>query len=276
MYTKHTLIFMSVFSIMDAFCMAERFNGILGNFHTNKHDVEFQVMRKFLSGQQIRTAPLEEEMHELNTLLQSAHQVKGSMLQTQLPSQIASHANLEELLSENSCLFRPVKKSVFTTSQIQEITNICSKLYSHPFTILRIHKQSRAIIVNGEAYGSVNSRQKNSSLIKVKSHEQNSAFPCFVTPYYKVVIQIDESSEQTNILLVGVIPLLPTAHKNYFGVPLEVWLQPHSLEQYSMFVPFSSVICRCAYYDCTNYFPAGTSAHNIIAISPINNSVLRT
>ena len=64
----------------------ERFNGILGNFHINKHDIEIQVMRKFLSGQQIRTAPLEEETHELNTLLQSAHQVKGSMLQTQLPS----------------------------------------------------------------------------------------------------------------------------------------------------------------------------------------------
>ena len=121
---------------------------------------------------------------------------------------------MDELLSENSCLFRPVKKCVFTTSQVQEITTICSNLYSHPFTILRIHKQSRAIIVNGEAYGSVNSHQKNSSLIKVKSHEQSSAFPCFVTLYYKVVIHFDESSEQTSILVAGVIPLLPIVHKN--------------------------------------------------------------
>ena len=64
----------------------ERINGIFGKFHTNHHSIETQLMRKFITSQQIVQLrfPTHKVSQESQSLLNHAHKVGGSTKQTQL------------------------------------------------------------------------------------------------------------------------------------------------------------------------------------------------
>jgi hypothetical protein len=61
-------------------CFAfERFNGILGSYHVNNHNIEVQLMRRFLENQQIRSFHWPDEIAPLKTVLQPSSSLKGSL-----------------------------------------------------------------------------------------------------------------------------------------------------------------------------------------------------
>ena len=62
----------------------ERINVILGKFHTNHHSIETQLMRKFITRQQIVQLrfPTHKVSQKSQSLLNHAHKVGGSTKQT--------------------------------------------------------------------------------------------------------------------------------------------------------------------------------------------------
>ena len=58
----------------------ERFNGILGALHVNNHQIEVQLMRKFIERQQVRGMSWPREFDGFKDMLASAD--KGSLAQT--------------------------------------------------------------------------------------------------------------------------------------------------------------------------------------------------
>lgn len=56
----------------------ERFNGILGSYHVNNHQLEIQVMRRFLENQQVQVIDWPNEIVSFKKILQPGS-VKGSI-----------------------------------------------------------------------------------------------------------------------------------------------------------------------------------------------------
>ena len=81
----------------------ERYNGLLGAYHTNKKAIEEQIMRKFVSSQHLRNAKYLADMQTLS-LLQGRDNVSATVDESLEDNQVfqlrhMSHAILESIES---------------------------------------------------------------------------------------------------------------------------------------------------------------------------------
>lgn len=97
-----TVICVNVFLIMVLF-MAERFNGILGSLHVNNHQIEVQLMRKFLEQHQLGSLSWPGEFSGFKEMLSATD--KGSLarrlifLQLNIKRVLGLKATLELIFS---------------------------------------------------------------------------------------------------------------------------------------------------------------------------------
>ena len=60
----------------------ERFNGLLGAYHTNKKSIETQIMKKFLQEQAVRVLSFPDNTEEFQDIL-AKKPLKGSVKETE-------------------------------------------------------------------------------------------------------------------------------------------------------------------------------------------------
>ena len=72
------------FGPIHSFCCFsfERYNGILGGFHVNNHQIEVQVMREFIERQQLGSMSLPGEFHRCKDKLATAEKESLALTKT--------------------------------------------------------------------------------------------------------------------------------------------------------------------------------------------------
>ena len=176
----------------------ERMNGILGSVSTNHQAIEIQLMRKFLSTQQVYHTLNSGAMDEdLKGMLKSARVVKGSLKRDQL-SELPLLDPLSQSTVENFSalckLLPPIRESCLTYDEVSDINSTMRICFGESYSkTLLLHDYSRASFFQNELYGCVDSHHANSSLVYVGTgHRSGGANrPGFVRKYVKVTVLLN-------------------------------------------------------------------------------------
>ena len=244
----------------------ERLNGILGSYHNNRHSVEIQLMRKFITDQQIYQYEFPEILcsEECKHILLGMHKVTGSTQQ----------AFITQSCDEQYKFLSPIKQRVFDSSTLSSISELVHRCY-RMLSVLMIHKEFPGIIVNGEMYGTQGSRYASNSLVMVRFSEQSDKIPCFIEKFFKIATVTTNSLviSHGKLLVASVIKLTAHNDRGHYGSPVEVW-QHNFEEKRVVYVPLQDVLCRCAYLQIENSDNTGvapsTVDYNVIVVCPIN------
>ena len=145
----------------------ERMNGILGSVSTNHQAIEVQLMRKFISNQQVLHKLASDS--DLKKLLQAHQQIKGSLkhevipdLPLSLPLSLSTCKDYSEICE----LLPPISERCLTVGEKTNINILMRSLFGEacvrtlmlhivfsPFTISRssiwLLQLSRTVIING-------------------------------------------------------------------------------------------------------------------------------
>ena len=97
----------------------ERYNGILGSYHTNYHDIGKQIMRKFISEQSARSAQIPEDFTEFDVF-----RSKATLSSLDVPADVSERVKLLKLRvtsTHNPTVFE-------VTPAVMQIGNTCDKV----------------------------------------------------------------------------------------------------------------------------------------------------
>lgn len=244
----------------------ERLNGILGSYHNNRHSIEIQLMRKFITDQQIYQYEFPEILgsEECKHILLGMHKVTGSTQQ----------AFITQSCDEQYKFLSPIKQRVFDSSTLSSISELVHRRY-RMLSVLMIHKEFPGIIVNGEMYGTQGSRYASNSLVMVRFSEQSDKIPCFIAKFFEIATVTTNSLviSHGKLLVASVMKLTAHNDRGHYGSPVEVW-QHNFEEKRVVYVPLQDVLCRCAYLQIENSDNTGlapsTVDYNVIVVCPIN------
>ena len=235
----------------------ERLNGILGNVHTSNRAVEIQLLRKFISKQQIHSIiwPGSELSDLIKPLLSPPTKTEidcgGIYVHVLNPFDIKSI----NIVNKSTKLLPPIKEKGFLVPEIDSLSQYFTIHFGNAFCkVLILHYEAKSAIFNGEIFGSYFSRQRNSSLIMVSTKADQSDtiyIPNFITGFLKCHILFRDGQETKDYILVKVIPLQPHSKKNYYPKPVEVWQMPNDDylkdDSNAQYVFMSTILCRCAF-----------------------------
>ena len=145
----------------------ERYNGLLGSFHTNKKCIEVQIMRKFITSQFLYSTKQKAHKAYLSLLPHStslearSHPLPAndqeclsmlSMSTSSLPnSAVSFHAN------EKISLLSPYRQYAFSSAEIHQIRQLYEQLHPscNKVCVSPIHTRSGRVSVFGEIIGSL-------------------------------------------------------------------------------------------------------------------------
>ena len=250
----------------------ERMNGVLGNYHASNHGVEVQLLRKFISNQQMGSVqwPDMDLTHQLKRLIDESRKTKDSTLCGGLLFHVIKPFEPMAILEANSSckMLPPLKEKGFVPVDITLIKECCNKyMGEEDIHVLILHKQSKCIVFNGDLYGTHSSRQRNSSLILTRQKNGDSAMKeciCVIVGFVQCTVA-STSAPKSTFTLVKVVKLQEHHQSNYYPPPVKIFEQPDSLclSRYS-YIFLSSVLCRCAY----TVFVHDTSAIAVIPCNP--------
>ena len=141
----------------------ERFNGVMGRYHTNSQSIETQLMRKFIREQHIRAFNIPSEANSLFNSLNISS--SGSLLETsgdhdnekilKLKSLADYNLQSDYSLDDNLVhLLPPLFKGVLNTGEVQQLQAIYAYIYPnvciHHFS--RFYESSNKCSLAGELF----------------------------------------------------------------------------------------------------------------------------
>ena len=153
----------------------ERYNGLLGSFHTNKRSIEQQIMRKFVNAQRLRS----EANAQILSLLPSYQQTsQPTSTLVSLNDEDALHilnlstSPLTSIQSFENCgiasLLPPLREDVFDSTIVRDLELLYTQLYPNmrlarvsPFYI----RSGRAMLCNQVIGSTLNAASSNSSSV---------------------------------------------------------------------------------------------------------------
>lgn len=228
----------------------ERMNGLLGSVPTNHHSIEVQLMHKLLSIQQATHLLSLADDNASKSILDSFQSTKGSLKYDNLPDLPVFQLSLTNLETVNQyCkLLYPIKEACLCAADLNSVDSTLKAIFGmlHVRTLM-LHKASKAVIVYNTLYGTRNSIHQNSPMVYIQS--VSGSVPAVVNNYITVtaMFQIENSTKLIDVTMAGVSWLLPHQHKEWFGLPIEVWRVLNPSNHPDAYVPVTSLLCRCAY-----------------------------
>ena len=183
----------------------ERLNGILGSVSTNNQAIEIQLMRKFLSMEQVfhmlDSGVIDDD---LKGILKSANIAQGSLRSHQLSElPLLEPLSLSNITSNVCKLVPAVRQNSLQPGEVLSITSILRTYLEESYVkTLLLHEYSHAAIFNNELYGSLDSRHANSSLVCIRVRRgtlEETTRPGFVIKYLKVNIVLNNPSQTTEL-----------------------------------------------------------------------------
>ena len=221
----------------------ERFNGILGSYHTNQRAIEIQVMRKFLLDftlkelvsseewdasqlslfgdlyERKQVGSVKEVMPQSDSLLELSQQpIRPSLDYFYLAGIVCLPPHTVQMFDFDS--LRYLRQAYYAFVPNIDITEVPS-----------IYECCKEIDLFGERLGSERSRLNRSCHVKASWHAYGGAInttshpscphPGVVKFFFKQRIRIGSSFH--NMVMACVRWLQPHPQHSYYGTPLEVW-----------------------------------------------------
>ena len=252
----------------------ERFNGIMQSFLNNWVSPELQMMKKFISYQNVISFPTSTsaKLDYIQFDEGSSLFGEGSLVQTATDGyerQIYAQNYICPLNSINAVQLKfhtigpRIFENYFSDDEVKNITNVYSWLYpqfiSHPLFVCRTHLQFYDLHAHGEHLISIRARSMRSCTIM-------AIFPKLggtIDPEQKVLrfgevqffiqhsIQLPNTAittvhSQTKHLFAKVKWFCQHPGENTVSWPLKIVATDFEPEGPSTFIPVSRIICRCA------------------------------
>ena len=163
-------------------CFAfERFNGILGSYHVNNHQIEVQLMRRFLESQHIQSIIWPREYSSFQKILQAprfnlkgsvanARRISGPTFREAIKLMDTTGTNLRNIHFSDCTFSLPVgciKARYLHDEDVEDASSMYSSLY-HPNDIVLVsqyYEEFYELLLCGELIGSVKGRNSRSSVI---------------------------------------------------------------------------------------------------------------
>ena len=252
----------------------ERFNGLLGSFHTNRKSVEVQIMRKFVNNQRLRSETALAEAQFLSLLpSQESTSIPMTYLsvdENQIQKMLQySTSRLTSIQSFENCgmvtLLAPLHEDIFDSEEVQQLELLYKQLYPHsvvarvsPFYI----RSGRAALCN-QVIGSVmNATSCNSSSVimaywpsrgNVLSNIDYSRMKVGRVQYFirhQAVLYDSESDSNINEsehVFAYVSWKQNHPHLDWFGISATVCLDMNETFSMCSFLPVQRVHAVCAH-----------------------------
>ncbi len=153
-------------------------NGILGNVHTSNHAVEIQLLKEFISRQQISSIssniwPDTDMIRPLLTPPTKTERNSGGVyVHIVNPDEIESI----NVVNNGTKLLPPVKEKGFQQLEVEQM--LCYFTFCFGYTlnkVLVLHYEAKSASFNGEIFGTYFSRQRSSSLVIVSTKDHQSS-----------------------------------------------------------------------------------------------------
>lgn len=258
----------------------ERLNGILGSVCTNHRAIEIQLMRKFISNQQVlEKLNFEGTDCTIKELLHSHQCLKGSLkheVMAELPLLLPLSASTCIEYGELNKLLPTVKEGYLNSDEISSINSLMRSYFGESFIkTLMMYTHSRRLLFQGIFYGCHNSQAHSSSMVYVKTSNNTDAKPAVIRNFISVsvMLQLHDSAEQHNqctIFLACIDWLSEHEGKNFFGSPVEVWRRYSPSTRAYTYVPVVCIKCRCAYVNHVIQFNR-ILREEVTVVIPMNN-----
>ena len=158
----------------------ERFNGLLGSFHTNQKSIEVQVMRMFINSQLLRRTRHKVQSQFLSLLPFNDSDTPSILPDTAAGSDLECLSTLTMSTStlpnstlsfqqmDNVLLLPPLHKHVFSSATMRQLEKLWEQLNpsKHLVRMSPFHVRCGRVMVCGEMVGSVlNARSCNSASV---------------------------------------------------------------------------------------------------------------
>ena len=245
-----------------SWCFAfERFNGILGSFHTNKRSIEPQIMRKFCQNQAVHDMDL-PVMSELNSILPEVYKqdmVKNSNSLKLLPFAIDRLDTIQSFANEEGIVSNPpFFDEVFTTDMGEQILTIYKQLYSNCSSIKcsQFYRKFGKITLADDLIGSTlpGANSQTSSVIMAfwcnrGDRLDNIDYSCkrvgVVQFFFHHQVYIGSETSQKHTFAYVHWKQLHEMH-NWFATSAIVCTNSYEAPSACCFIPVSRLFCRCA------------------------------
>ena len=237
----------------------ERFNGILGSYHTNNKSIEVQLMRKFNQEQVVQSLEFPSDLASI--LTPKAHQTPINPILTYESYFLSKkHLNGTECFISNALIhpLPPFRQKILSHDLITELKQVYSELYPSVQmpNVSPFYDHCGRVVLGGDVIGSSMPGPNNATSSVVMafwSHTINLASISYNRMLVGIVqfflrhrtVFISESSDgQVEHVFAYVKWKRFHPHYDWFGISATVCTNDF---ESSSFIPIQRIACRCAY-----------------------------
>ena len=247
----------------------ERYNGLLGSYHTNKKAIEEQIMRKFVSNQHLRKCNVHADPNIL-----SLFQVRDTVTDSEVLEdnevfhlRMMCYASLDSIDSFAcpSCVvqLKPLREGVFCSTTIKDLVTLYKQLYpQHTVSVPPFYTRSGWITIGGQLIGSVMSgcSSNPSSVIMafwptngrdLSNIDHSTMRVGVVQCYYKhyVILPSNDSEVGSKIehILAHVAWKQRHTHEDWFGASATVTFTMNEPPSMCSYIQVQRIAAVCAY-----------------------------
>lgn len=274
----------------------ERFNGILGALHVNNHQIEVQLMRKFIERQQVRGMSWPREFDGFKDMLASAD--KGSLAQTKknplTPTEYRESMKLKadtgtdlfHLSFVDKCsiqVLSPIKEVYMSDDEVEALTTMYTFLHKED-TIVYVPKLSRQfsqLLLYDQKLDSWYSRSERSACILARWYGANGLDtasvdlrPGIVQYFFKHSITIrSPTGENVNLPYTLACVHWYKVHPHarfYFGLPIQACLPSFEVESVAAFIPVMRIDSICGVAELSYNLGTANGKEKIVVAVPLD------
>ena len=271
----------------------ERYNGLLGSYHTNQKSIEIQVMRKFLDDRHVRSIASSDPLVHDNIKLFTTFfgdKERGSSAETiytgmdvhsstwhslSLPTNKVEPNMYYTSTSFSKCI-PPFKRRIFDSDSLRYL----KEAYTYFLPDIDVqnvpasYELYSAVLLWGTRLGSEHSRHEKSSYIQAywagrDGHINRDCIELYaghVEYFFRQSIFV--RGEQTNIVMASVQWFQHHPRQHMFGSPVEVWTSSvHEPFGPASFIPINRIKNMCA------VCPIQVERENVFVVIPLKRKV---
>ena len=275
-------------------CFAfERFNGLLGRYHTNSQAVEVQLMRKFLREQQILSIDTPSEAQDVFNVPNYNSHCSGSLLESFSDPYNETILKLQSLarcdingehdfsLSESDSyiqLLPPIREGVLTTSQKAKLLDVYKFLYpdiniSH---FSSFFEHSRCCVMAKEMFTTASSKERSSVVMAVWPTEsfsdnmEKQVGRIQQIIHHTITIFCSGKLEKRHHIFCFMEWYIKHSQENWYGTSATMCTNIRYTESSCSYLPIQRISDRCAYGNLNITIPPRNSSEEVFVTIPIN------
>lgn len=270
-------------------CFAfERYNGLLGKYHTNNQCIEVQVMKKFLREQQIRSLEVPSETSSLFSSLQT--KLSGSLLESAIDNEdifrLQTLAEYDQFHSDYSItcnsmvkFLSPIYSGVFTTNEIHHLEIVYSYIYPN-YTISHLshfYEASKRCEIGDEYFTSMNTKERSSVIMAywpVESYNEpleKQLQVGYIQRFIKHNIKISKENyvETKTHIICEIEWCIQHVQRSWYGVSATMCTLMKYAKNPCSFMPIQRIAYHCAYGIQDVVIPPNQFSEKVLVAIPI-------